>query len=388
MNIINEIVDKYENYVIDLRRYFHSYPECSWNEKNTSKKIKSELNRFGIFFESIANTGVLVTIKGKEPGKTVLLRADMDAIEVNECNNLDYVSKNKGIMHACGHDGHIAMLLGAAIVLNSIKDKLKGNIKLLFQPAEEVGEGAVACIKEGVLHSVDNTFAIHLWSDVPYGKVAIEKGPIMSSADVFKIKIKGKGGHGAMPHETIDSVLVASSFVMNIQSIVSRQIDPLESLVISIGKLQAGSRFNVIANEATIEGTVRCFNMSLRKKIPNIIERILKNSTGVYNAEGRLNYKFVTPVTINDKKSVYRAKQVIYKILGENKTYEINKNMVTEDFGFYLEKVPGALAFLGVKNETLGTNYPQHHERYNIDERALKIGVKLYCEYALDFLNS
>ncbi|WP_045539364.1 M20 family metallopeptidase [Clostridium botulinum] len=387
MDIINKIADEYENYVIDLRRYFHSYPECSWDEKNTSKKIKSELNKFDIPFESIANTGILVNIKGKETGKTVLLRADMDAIQVNECNNSDYVSKNKGIMHACGHDGHMAMLLGAAIVLNNIKDKIKGNIKLLFQPAEEVGEGAVMCIKEDVLDSVDNAFAIHLWSNVPYGMVAIEEGPIMPSADVFKIKIKGKGGHGAMPHETIDSVLAASAFVMSLQSIVSREVDPIEPLIISIGKLQAGSRFNVIANEAIIEGTSRYFNMSFREKLPNIIERILKNSTGVYNAKGELSYKFATPVTINDERSVYRAKQVINKILGEDKIYKMNKNMVTEDFGYYLEKVPGALAFLGVGNETLGSNYPQHHEKYNIDERALKIGVKLYCEYALDFLN-
>ncbi len=178
MDIINKITDEYDKYIIGLRRYFHSYPECSWDEKNTSKKIKRELNKFNIHFESIANTGILVNIKGKNPGKTVLLRADMDAIQVEECNKFDYVSKNKGIMHACGHDGHMAMLLGAAIVLNNIKDKITGNIKLLFQPAEEVGEGAKACIKEGVLNSVDNVFAIHLWSDIPYGMAAIEEGPL------------------------------------------------------------------------------------------------------------------------------------------------------------------------------------------------------------------
>ncbi|OFI05302.1 putative hydrolase YxeP [Clostridium acetireducens DSM 10703] len=385
---VKDLAYKYKQYVIDMRREFHSNPEVSFKEFKTSKRIKEELKYAGIEFQDIASTGVLATIKGKKHGKTILLRADMDALQLEECTNFEYKSKNKGIMHACGHDGHIAMLLGAAKILNDLKDKINGTVKLVFQPAEEIGEGAKKVIEEGGLEGVDSVFAMHLWSDLECGKVSVEEGPRMSAGDVFKIKVKGKGGHGALPHECIDSVVVASSIIMNLQSIVSRQIDPLESAVVTVGSLKSGSRFNIIANEAILEGVTRCFDDNIRSNFPSQIENIAKNIAAAYNAEAQLEYKFITPVTFNDSKCSSIAQKSLIKLLGEEGISKMKKMTVTEDFAFYLEKVPGVLAFVGVKNPEKHAIYPQHSEKYTIDEDALEIGASLYAQYAIDFLNS
>lgn len=383
---IQGLVKKDGEYVRDLRRYFHKYPETSWNEVNTSKKIKIELDKLGIPYKNIANTGVIAEINGEYPGKCVLLRADMDALSVVEKNQCQYTSVNEGIMHACGHDGHIAMLIAAAKVLNDLKSKVHGSIKLLFQPAEEVAEGAKACIEEGILERVNGVFAIHLWSDIPCGKISVEEGPRMSSADIFKIKLYGKGGHGAMPHQTVDTVVAASALVMNLQTLISREVNPRESAVVTVGKLIAGSRFNVIAAEATLEGTTRTFNEEIRAQFPEIINRIVENTANTFRAKGELEYKLATPVTINDSNCSKIAEQSVRKILGEEGLTKLDKLTVTEDFGFILQKVPGVLAFVGVRNDKKGINYPQHHERYDIDEEALEIGTALYVQYALDFL--
>ncbi len=220
---VKEITSKYKNYIVKMRREFHANPEASMQEVRTSQRIKEELDKMGVPYVSAANTGVIATIKGDNPGKSVALRADIDALTVCELNEVDYKSKVNGLMHACGHDGHAAMLLGAAKVLNESKDKINGTVKLLFQPGEEVGEGARAMIGDGAMEGVDTAFGIHLWADLEVGKVAVEEGPRMASADILKINVKGKGGHGSAPHECIDALVVASSIVMNLQNIVSRQ---------------------------------------------------------------------------------------------------------------------------------------------------------------------
>lgn len=385
MNIEN-LAAKYRKYVINLRREFHRFPEESWKEERTSRRIKEELQKIGIEFESAAKNGIVATLKGKNSGKVVALRADMDAIRVKEATEAEFTSENEGIMHACGHDGHMAMLIGAAKMLKEIQHEWDGTVKFIFQPAEEVAEGAAKIIEEGFLDDVDGAFGIHLWSDLPCGKVSIEEGARMACADIFKIKVKGKGGHGSLPHQGVDAVVAASSIVLNLQTAVSREINPMEPAVVSVGLMKAGTRFNVIANEAILEGTTRCFNKEIREKFPEIIERICKNTAEGLRAEAEVEYICATPITVNDKECSYIAKGAVEKIAGSHAVVLMDKSTGTEDLGRYFEKVPGVLAFLGIRNEEKDAVYPQHHEKYSIDEDALKIGTALYAQYAVDFL--
>ncbi|TCO76961.1 M20 family metallopeptidase [Marinisporobacter balticus] len=384
---IKELAKKNKDYVVDLRREFHKYPEPSWHEERTSKRIKEELDKMGIPYISVAGTGVVATIEGKKSGKTVALRGDIDALQVNEANDVSYKSQNEGIMHACGHDGHGAMLLCAAKILNESKNQINGKVKLFFQPAEESAEGAEKMIEEGVVEGVDGIFGIHLWSDLACGLVSVEEGPRMASADLFKIYIKGKGGHGSLPHQGVDAVVTASAIIMNLQSVVSREISPLESAVVSVGKIQSGTRFNVIPDEAVLEGTTRCFNNNIRKDFPEILERIAKNTAASYRAEAELEYTQGTPATINEAGCSKIAGKSVEKLLGIESLVNMERVTGGEDFAMYLEKVPGALAFVGVRNEEKGANYPHHHPRFSIDEDGLEIGAGLYAQFAVDFLN-
>lgn len=385
---INRLAKQGKDYVISLRREFHKNPEASFKEFNTSKRIKEELDKMGIEYVPCASTGVVATIKGNHPGKTVALRGDIDALSVQELNNMDYKSQIPGMMHACGHDGHTSMLLGAAKILCALKDKIHGTVKLFFQPAEEIGEGARAMIKEGAMDNVDSVFGIHLWSNIDAGKISVEAGPRMASADWFNIKVTGKGGHGSAPHECVDALVVASSIVTNLQNIVSRQVNPLDPLVLSIGMLNAGSRFNVIAENAYMEGTTRCFNLELRKELPNMMENIITNIANGYGAKASLEYNFLLPPTINDAKCSAIAENASSEIVGKNNVIKFEKVTGSEDFSFYLEKAPGALAFVGCKNEEKCACYSHHSGNFNIDEDALEIGTKLYVKYALDYLTS
>ena len=385
---INRLAKQGKDYVISLRREFHKNPEASFKEFNTSKRIKEELDKMGIEYVPCASTGVVATIKGNHPGKTVALRGDIDALSVQELNNMDYESQIPGMMHACGHDGHTSMLLGAAKILCALKDKIHGTVKLFFQPAEEIGEGARAMIKEGAMDNVDSVFGIHLWSNIDAGKISVEAGPRMASADWFNIKVTGKGGHGSAPHECVDALVVASSIVTNLQNIVSRQVNPLDPLVLSIGMLNAGSRFNVIAENAYMEGTTRCFNLELRKELPNMMENIITNIANGYGAKASLEYNFLLPPTINDAKCSAIAENASSEIVGKNNVIKFEKVTGSEDFSFYLEKAPGALAFVGCRNEEKCACYSHHSGNFNIDEDALEIGTKLYVKYALDYLTS
>lgn len=383
---VRDLAKKYKQYTIDMRREFHMYPEVSWEEVRTSQRVQEELKKIGVPFTVVANTGVVATIEGGQRGKTVALRADMDALQVQECNEVPYKSKHEGIMHACGHDGHTSMLLTAAKILNDVKDDIQGTVKLIFQPAEELAQGAKKMIQEGVMEGVDGVFGIHLWSDVEVGKVSIEEGPRMASADMFKITVKGLGGHGSLPHQGIDAVVVASAIVMDLQSIVSREISPLKSAVVSIGKFQSGTRFNVIANEAVLEGTTRCFDPEIREEFPKIIERIVKNTAKSYRAEGSLEYTLGTPPTVNEKKYSQLAAKTVEKLYGKEAITKLEKLTGAEDYAMYLEKAPGIIAFVGIRNEEKGIYHPHHHEKFDMDEDALVIGSALYAQYALDFL--
>ncbi|WP_338978669.1 amidohydrolase [Fusobacterium polymorphum] len=386
---VKDITKKYKDYIIEKRRYFHMNPEPSFNEYNTSKVVQEELKKLEIPFEIFAKTGIIATIKGKNPGKTVLLRADMDALEVCEKNNVSYKSQKEGLMHACGHDGHIAMLLGAAHVLNEIKNDISGEIKLFFQPAEEIAKGAKAVIEESkITDSIDAAFAIHLWQGIPVGKISLESGARMAAADLFSIKVKGKSGHGSMPHETIDAVVVASAIVMNLQHLVSRNTNPLDTLVVTVGKLTAGTRHNIIAGEALLEGTIRSFSDEVWKKVPEQIERVVKNTAAVYDAEAEIDLVRATPPLVNNQDISNILKISAEKLYGEEVVTKYEKTPGGEDFAYFTQVVPGALAFVGIRNDEKGINSPHHNETFDMDEEALEMGANLYAQFAIDFLNS
>ena len=386
---VKDITKKYKDYIIEKRRYFHMNPEPSFNEYNTSKVIQEELIKIGIPFEIFAKTGIIATIKGKNPGKTVLLRADMDALEVYEKNDVSYKSQKDGLMHACGHDGHIAMLLGAAHVLNDVKNDFSGEVKLLFQPAEETAQGAKAVIEESkITNSIDAAFAIHLWQGVPVGKISLESGARMAAADLFSIKVKGKSGHGSMPHETIDAVVVASAIVMNLQHLVSRNTNPLDTLVVTVGKLVAGTRHNIIAGEALLEGTIRSFSDEVWKKVPEQLERVVKNTAAAYDASVEINLTRATPPLVNNQDISNILKNSAVKLYGEEVVTKYEKTPGGEDFAYFTQVVPGALAFVGIRNDAKGINSPHHSETFNMDEEALEMGANLYAQFAIDFLNS
>lgn len=386
---IKELAKKYKDYVIKMRREFHQIPEPSLHEYETSKKIQEELSKMGVKYKVVADTGVVAEIGGKIEGKGVALRADIDGLQVKECTCVDYASKNEGMMHACGHDGHIAMLLGAAKVLKEIENSIKGKVKLYFQPGEEVATGAKKILAEAPLkNEVDGCFAIHLWADVPTGKISVEEGPRMASADIFKIEITGKGGHGSLPHQTIDSVVVGSAVVMNLQSIVSREISPIDSAVVTVGSFHSGTRFNVIANQATLEGTVRTFSKDTTKKIEEAIRRVVKSTCESYRATGEVSYTYGTLPVINDSTCSKIAEGAVEKLLGKEGIAKFEKITGGEDFCYFMDEVPGALAFVGMRNEEKEAKYPHHHEKFNMDEDALEYGVGLYAQFAVDFLNS
>ena len=388
MDNVKEIAKKYNDYVIEKRRYFHKNPEPSNQEFNTSKIVQEELKKLNIPFEVVAETGVIARISGKNKGKTVLLRADMDALEVCETNNVEYKSQNDGYMHACGHDGHTAMLLGAAHVLNDIKDELNGDVILLFQKAEETGTGAVDMIEESnILDEIDAAFGIHLWQGVEAGKVSLEPGPRMAAADFFKIKIHGKAGHGSMPQDTIDVAVVASSIVMNLQHLVSRNTNPLDSLVVTIGKMDVGTRFNVIAGEGVIEGTSRSFSEDVYNSIPEKLNRVVNGVCSAYGATGEVELYRATPPLYNDEEISNILRESQTKLYGEDSVVLFEKTTGGEDFAYFTRKVPGAIAFVGIRNDEKGINSPHHSGTFDMDEKALEIGVSLYSQFALDYLN-
>jgi amidohydrolase len=382
---VKDVAKKYKQYVIDLRREFHMYPEASFQEHRTSKRVREELGKMGIPCYLVGETGVVGIIEGAKPGKTVALRGDMDALDLHEENEVEYKSKNENYMHGCGHDGHTAMLLGAAKVLQEMKDQLKGKVKLFFQPAEELALGAKSMLSE--IDDVDNILGMHVWSPIPSGKISVDPGPKMAATDIFKIRVKGKGGHGSAPHQGVDAVVIASAIVMNLQTLVSREINPLESVVVSVGLLKAGSRFNVLAGDGILEGNVRSFNPELRKELPKMIERVAKNTAASYRGEIEMEYFWGTPPTINDEKSAARAAKAVEKILGSQGVIKHEKVTGGEDFAYFLEKVPGVLALIGTGNPAKQTDYPHHHPKFNLDEDVLEYGMALCAQYALDYLS-
>tara|TARA_B100000029_G_C17538624_1_gene945817 strand:- start:281 stop:1462 length:1182 start_codon:yes stop_codon:yes gene_type:complete len=386
INIRPEI-DLIKKEIIKIRRDIHMYPELSFEEYETSKKIIQFLKDLNIPVKSkIAKTGVIGTIKGALPGPTIGLRADMDALPIQETSNFSYKSKNDGVMHACGHDGHIAMLLGAAKALNKIKSNIKGTIKLIFQPAEEGPAGALHMINEGALKGVDEIYGIHLWNYQEIGTVGIKEGPIMAAADTFEITINGIGGHGATPHGTVDCVVVASNLINNLQTIVSRNTNPLESTVVTVGMINGGYNFNVIADKVILKGTTRSYTEKNRKMIKKRMADIILGVEKMYGAKIKLDYNDGYPPTINNKDCTKTVLKNATKIVGEGASSPY-LSMGGEDFSYYLEKIPGCFFFVGSRpadKEPL--SIPHHCSHFDIDEKALLIGSSIFFEIIEDLL--
>lgn len=383
---VQEIAKEYKEYLIEMRRWFHQHPEIAEKEFETSARVKAELDKYGIDWKPCGlQTGVLATILGAKPGKTILLRGDMDALPVTEETGAPYASQNPGFMHACGHDCHTATMLTVARLLNDHKDELCGTVKVAFQPAEEIGTGAPGMINEGALEGVDSAFAIHIMSMIPSGQVSLSCGPQMAGVDKFVIRIEGKGGHASSPHECIDPVVCMGAMIGNLQTVVSRQCSPMDAAVLTIGKAEAGTLWNVIPGTATLEGTTRYFTRQLYKDFPVMMERVVKHTAETYRCNAQLDYIRMIPPTINDVSFAEMAKESFAKVLTSKNVVDIGPIAIGEDFGLFLEKVPGALALVGVGNEACGAIWPQHSAKYTVDEDALLNSVMLYVQVAMDF---
>ncbi|WP_297224335.1 M20 family metallopeptidase [Gilliamella sp.] len=385
---IKTLIKQNVSEMVAFRRDLHKHPELPWEEFRTTDRIAEELDKIGIPYRRTEPTGIIADIEGGKPGKRILLRADIDALPVQELSqNIDYKSTINGKMHACGHDTHAAMLLTAAKALWAIRDQLKGNVRLVFQPAEEVAQGAKGMIKQGVLDGVDSAFGMHIWALMPVGKVSCVVGSSFASADLLTVRFKGKGGHGSMPHDTVDAVMVASAFVMNVQSIVSREIAPLDPAVVTIGRMDVGTRFNVIAENAVLEGTVRCFNIAVRDKIEAAIRRYANQVAAMYRATAEVEYIYGTLPVINDKESALLAQDVIVESFGKDALYFEAPTTGGEDFSYYTENIPGAFALVGSGNPDKDTQWPHHHGCFNVDEDGMTVGAEFYAQYAWAYLN-
>lgn len=384
-NLIDKINEN-KDYVINLRRYFHENPELSWEEVNTSKRIRKELEEMNIPYEIVKDIGVIGHIKGKGEGKRLGIRADIDALPVKEETGLSFASKNEGVMHACGHDAHISILLGAAKILNELKDEFKGEILIIFQPAEEYiqDSGAKYLSQVPEIKSLDRIIGLHIWGDIDSGSASLNEGPIMASADTFDIYIKGISGHGASPHKSIDPIVAGSMVVNALQTIVSRENDPLEPQVISVTAFNSGNSKNVIPETAHLEGTTRSFNNDLRSKYKSEMQRVLEGVAITTRAEIKLDYHDGTPATVNEKESTEMGIEVAKEVFKDGFIEDYPQLMGGEDFAKYLLNIPGCFLLLGGAGKK--GKIAQHNEKFDIDEDALKLGVEYFVKYAIKYL--
>lgn len=374
----------------ETRRAIHRRPELGFQERETAKLICSKLMDLGIEFKKdVGKTGIVAVIEGHDNGRTIGLRADMDALPIQEETGAPYASESAGIMHACGHDAHIACLLGAAELIAPLIHRFKGNVKLIFQPAEEIDSGAKAVIKDGVLSSprLDAIFGLHVDPAIPVGRALIKKGTWMAAIDTFRISVLGRGGHAAAPHRCIDAIVAGSSIVMNLQSLVSRMIDPVQPVLVTIGTFNAGSAENIIAGQAELTGTVRCVDPSVHQAIQEIIETICQHTAASYKAEISLDYRRRIPPLVNDAVMTDRAIQSIEAVLGPNSVNDDSVRMGGDDFSCFLAEVPGAYFHLGAGDPKAEDVKALHTSCFDIDERCLPLGAAILAHTALTMLD-
>ena len=388
---IRALAEKYEGYIIEQRRWFHAHPELSWEEFGTTDHIREELEKMGLEVHRFeGRPGCTAMIYGGKavPGaKTVALRADIDALPVEEKTGLSFASENPGVMHACGHDNHMAMLLGAAKILCEVKDELEGNVKLLFQAAEETCFGAEYYVQQGVLDGVDAIYGQHIWAGLEAPYLNVQPGVRMASCDNFTITVEGSSTHGSTPHLGTDAIVAAASIIMNIQTIVSRNNDPLNALVVSIGEIHGGQRFNILANKVVMEGTCRTHSREMRGKIEPLLRRICEDTAAAFGAKAELKYDAFPSPVINDHDDLNQiAHDAAVKLYGEEGIKEMPRVMGSEDFAYFMDVVPGIFGFLGSRDaEHQASN---HNDCYDVPEDVLKRGAAMHAQFAADYLSA
>jgi hippurate hydrolase len=379
-----EIEENFGERIVALRRDIHREPELGFDTEKTAGKVLAALEGLPLDIETgVAKNGIVATLEGEGDGPTVALRADMDALPILEDTGLPFASEAEGKMHACGHDGHTSMLVGAAHALSGMRDRLGGTVKFVFQPAEEGGGGGKVMVDEGVTDDVSSIFAVHLWPGLPFGKVATKAGPIMAAADAFEMDVKATGAHGAMPHLGSDAISIAAQVVTALQTIVSREVDPVEPAVLTVGEIGAGTAFNVIPDKAHLGGTVRTLNAELRQKMPHRMEELARGIAKGMLGDVDLDYTFSYPVTVNDEAAAGLALDVAENLFGGESVVELpNPSMGAEDFSYFLESVPGAFIWLGIGEDASGLHTP----KFAFDEEILPRGSALLAALAIEAL--
>jgi amidohydrolase len=393
-------IEEQKDYLLELRRYFHKHPEPSLEEFGTAERIEKELAAAGIPSKRVGKTGVWGTIRGQAPDptaqkKAILLRADIDALPIQDEKTVPYRSEKAGLMHACGHDAHTAALLGAARVLQAGRAKFAGEVRLAFQSGEEIGEGAKEFIEAGALRDLGRVFGVHMASDLPVGKIGVKAGPNNASADYFRVTVHGKSAHVSTPHQGIDALYIASQIVIALQGIVTRQTSPVESLLIGVCTLRAGTFYNIVAETAVLEGTLRAFSPELRNDTKRRIEELCEHTVAAFSSgpggprpRFEREWKYFTPPLINDKEGAREAAETAATIAGEeNVITDRILSLAGDNFAEFLALVPGAYAYIGSGNPALPeTTLPHHNCRFDIDESALLGAAGMYAEYAGRYL--
>lgn len=375
--------------LVEWRRGFHQQPELGFQEKLTAEFVAQKLCEWGIEHQTgVAQTGIVATISGGRPGPVLAIRADMDALPIQEENQVPYRSQHDGVMHACGHDGHTAIALGTAYYLAQHRHTFAGTVKLIFQPAEEGPGGAKPMIEAGVLTNpdVDAIIGLHLWNNLPLGTVGVRSGPLMAAVELFRCRILGRGGHGAMPHQTVDAILVSAQVVNALQAIVARNVNPLDAAVVTVGELHAGSAMNVIADTAQMSGTVRYFNPDLEMLIQERVEQVIAGVCQSHAATYDLDYWQLYPPVVNDER-ITQLVQSVAETVVETPAGVVPEcqTMGGEDMSFFLQAVPGCYFFLGSANPVKDLAYPHHHPRFDFDEAALGMGVEMFVRCVEQF---
>lgn len=385
-----EKAKRIEDKLIAIRNDLHRHPELSFQEERTSKYILNLLSRIGVDeLKVVAKTGIVALLKGEKPGKTIALRADMDALPISEDNDVPYRSCNEGVMHACGHDVHMTCLIGSAMILSKMKDAICGNVKFIFQPAEEIFSGAKLMIDEGIMDQepkIDAIVGMHVWHSIKLGSIGIRSGAMMASADKFEIYMKGPGGHGANPHLTSDPIVAASHMISSLQTVVSRNVDPIQPAVLSICKINAGSAFNVIPDELRMEGTIRALSELTRKKLVERLKDISQSIAKAFGLEIAIDLTEGCPPLINDRSITKIIRDVAVELLGDQNVIEIEPTMGGEDFTYFTQIVPGAMFCLGIADKM--HNSPVHTPSFDVSPDALAIGSAMLSKVALAFLKS
>ena len=382
---IRDLAKEQFPFAVEARRWFHAHPELSNKEFETTRYIIAELEKAGIPYITPAPTGVIAVIEGKEKGKVLGIRADIDALPLQEENDVPYRSQNDGAMHACGHDAHAAGLLATAKALWAVRDSFRGTVKCVFQPAEEYfPSGALAMMSKGDLDDCDAVIGIHVFSHIPAGKICVQPGGLMAASASVNIRVKGKGGHGGMPSESVDAIVVASAIIMNLQPMVSRELDYNDPAVVSIGTLEAGTAKNIVAEEAYMTGTLRYFNNDLIGKLEDSIRRIATHTAAAYRAEAEVEIVPGLPAVVNDKELSRMAEKVAAQLFGADSLVTVDRSGGCDDFAYYESKAPILYASVGARHDPF---YPQHNPRFDIDERCMEQSTAFFVGFAMEFLN-